>query len=68
MSRTMLQRTYTFIINDSDRWSTEHRSAAEASGEDYDDWAASQLDQVMRAAGNAFIAEKPDLFPLGELA
>lgn len=68
MSGTSRKLAFSAIIQDTYHWTPEHAAAADEDGTtDYQDWVAARLDAVMRAAGNAFIAEHPDLFRLDEL-
>lgn len=53
------------IIEDADHWSEEHKREANHPDFDpmsYSDWVTAQLEAVMKEAGDAFIASKPDLF------
>lgn len=66
MAATGLNLTYAVVIADVEHWSPEHRAQAAAAG-GYDDWVFERLDAVMRAAGEQFIREHPDLFAVNEL-
>jgi hypothetical protein len=56
------------LIEDPSHWTPEHHMAAVAANADnYDDWVRSQIEDVMRKAGEAFIAQHPDLFRIPEI-
>lgn len=56
------------LIEDSYHWTPEHRMAAEAANADnYGDWVRGQIEDVMREAGEEFIAQHPDLFRIDEI-
>lgn len=63
MSRTYRTLQWSFLVADPDTWTPAHRDAANASNDDgwYDDWVTEQLADVMRTAGQRWIAEYPDL-------
>lgn len=69
MSATGYRLGYAVTVEDPDHWTPEHRAQAEADpdGCHYGDWVIGQLDAAMRAAGEQFIREHPDLFAVNEL-
>jgi hypothetical protein len=63
MSATFIEISFGVTVEDHEHWSPQHLTAAEADpGDSYDEWVSGQLYEVMREAGNRFIAEHPDLF------
>jgi hypothetical protein len=68
MSAHRHELRFAVVVADSDHWTAEHVAAAQADpGDGYSDWVAGHVEAQMRAAGNRFIAEHPDLFALPEL-
>jgi hypothetical protein len=63
MSATVCRLEYVAAVADPDHWAAEHRAHADAQpGGSYDDWVVEQLGAAMRAAGDEFIRNHPDLF------
>jgi hypothetical protein len=63
MSGAARQLRWGVTVSDPDQWSTPHREEAEESPHSsYDDWVVDKLEEVMWAAGGAFIVANPDLF------
>lgn len=63
-----MEISFGVTIEDHEHWNPESLAAAKAEhGGSYDGWAYEQLYEVMREAGNRFIAEHPDLFRTTEL-
>lgn len=61
MSRMLHRFQFAVTTHDPQYWTPEHLAEAERAG-DYDDWVLDKLDEVMREAGQRFIAANPDLF------
>jgi len=68
MAPTQMRLEYPVVIEDPEHWSEEHLAACakDTSSESYEEWVTTQLDDVMRAAGEDFIQRHPDLFAYGE--
>lgn len=61
----MRRLAFGVTVEDPSRWNAEHRAQADTiydDGGSPDDWVVEQLEEVMCAAGNRFVAENPDLF------
>jgi len=67
MGGEMRSLQYTVTVADWEYWPEADIAAADADPASalYADWAMNELDAVMRAAGEAFIAERPRLFRVG---
>lgn len=63
MSKTSVSIQFGVCVDDYERWTPEHLEECNSSmNDDYADFAAQKLYEVMREAGNKFIKENPDLF------
>lgn len=66
MSATGRQFCFAVVVEDSDHWPAEAVAAADESDDrSYDEWVVRQLQAVMAAAGEEFMAANPDLFRAG---
>jgi len=62
MSGSVCRATFSIVISDTQFWTVEHYRKCLGAREAHDDWAAEQLWEAMRAAGQAYIEEHPDLY------
>jgi len=61
MGTYLVKIPFSVTIRDSQHWTPENLEAAKDCT-DYDDWAANRLEEVMRAAGQAFVDANPDVY------
>lgn len=67
MAREVRTRPFTVTVQDPEHWDPFWRATAEAdtSGGTCQDYVTARLWEVMRAAGQAYVDEHPDLFATG---